>query len=74
VQNVFDADFRKRFEQGVRDFGKIEAGANGLVSFEDFMRVQVLISSFVNEATHKRMAEHKKTRREYLKEQKDQQY
>ena len=68
VQGLFDDDFKKRFESAVISLGKFEVTPNGFFGFEDFVKIQKLISKFVHELTMKRMAEHKTLRRQYLQQ------
>ena len=74
VQGFFDDDFKKRYETAVKELGKFEVTPNGFFGFEDFVKIQKLISKFVHELTMKRMGEHKTLRRQYLQQQQEPQY
>jgi flagellar biosynthesis/type III secretory pathway protein FliH len=74
LNKAIDDDFRKGFEQAVKDLGRLETGPDGLIKYEVFLKIQQLIGKFVHESTIKRMPEHKSARREFLRGQQEQKY
>lgn len=68
MQSIFDEEFKQRYEAAVKEMGTFAVTPNGFFSFEDFVKIQQLISKFVHELTMKRMAEHKTLRRQFLQQ------
>jgi hypothetical protein len=67
MEALFDEEFKQNFEAGVRAICPIEIGPNGCIKLETFIKIQQLISKCTHDTTVKRMAEHKKARRAFLK-------
>ena len=74
LANVFDEDFKKRYESAVMAHPKANVSSNGFIVYEDFVKIQKLIQDYLNEGSQKQIPAHKTLRRSFLKSQWEQKY
>lgn len=74
LNKALDDDFRNGFEKAVKELGALEVGPDALIKFDSFLKIQQLIGKFVHDNLVKRIPEHKKERREFLRGQQEQKY
>ena len=67
LANVFDEEFKQRYESAVRAHPKANVSANGFIVYEDFIKIQQLINDYLNEGSQKQIPAHKALRRSFLK-------
>ena len=67
LANVFDEEFKQRYESAVRAHPKANVSANGFIVYEDFIKIQQLINDYLNEGSKKQISAHKALRRSFLK-------
>lgn len=67
MDSLLTEEYKKRYEFEVQKLGKIEGGPNGIMTIDNFIKIQSLIMKYANEITFKSMADFKAKRRSFLK-------